>query len=188
MSRKINFLGAHIRHVDLRMKEGQDYARMDISCDLTTTLSERLACPEAIEGDTFRRMNLDTEEIPLQELRMSMSGMEPHDLQILAHSAKDFVVVRSEDEGHTERQLRFHVVTPGGSIALIREYWSKIGEGKAKLTVTTLAESGNLDDQASSEQMTIAGAEETDGKKKRGRGKSKVATLPSKSQMDTRVQ
>ncbi len=168
---KLNFLGAHIRHVDLRSNsEGTIFVRIDMTCDLTRPLADKLGCADALDVDSVKVATLALEEIPLTELKLVKSGM-PQELEILAHGLKDFRIVRTDDEGVISRELRFHITAPGDTIPLIHEYWSQIGSGRGKLTATTIKqeELAEVEQTEPEQQQLDGGAGKPNGKPKRKR-------------------
>jgi hypothetical protein len=152
---KIAFLGAHILHFDVRPQDTTWLLRIDIACDLTTPLAEKLHCEDILSIECAQRIPLTIEDLNLTELRMSCSGLEQHDLEMLAQRMGDFRVIRKEEEGVVERMLRFHIYAPADAVPLVAEYCKTIGQGKAKLTVNVLKQQ-KLDEEVEEEESEQA--------------------------------
>lgn len=139
---KINFLGAFMRHYDGRMdKNGADSVVLHMSCDLTSALAEKLGCEDALQFESVKvkPVALSVAEIHITDILLIAQIQESdYPLEIIARTAKDFELVRHEEEGVIERELRFKIVAPGETVALVQSYWSKIGAGKGQLTVTSM--------------------------------------------------
>lgn len=168
---KISFLGAHILHFDVRPQDADWLLRIDIMCDLTPPLAEKLGCEDILSVESAQKIPLTIEDMTLTELRMSCSGLEQHNLEMLAHKIGDFRVIRHEAENVVERSLRFHIYAPADAIPLVSEYLKTVGQGKAKLTVNVLKQT-KIDEQAEEEEPEQTSFEDAEVKK---RGRRRVA-------------
>jgi hypothetical protein len=180
---KLNFLGAHILHFDVRPQDNDWLLRIDIACDLTRPLAEKLNCEDVLAIESAKRIPLTIEDKTATELRMTCAGLEQHDLEMLAHRIGDFRVIRHEEDGVVERTLRFHVYAPASVVPLVNEYVKAIGQGKAKLTVNVLQQDKFEEaEEAEEDEPAEPGPKE---KPKRGR---RVAPFGQASAQETTAQ
>lgn len=132
---KIVFLGAQILHYDCRDQDTDGLLRMDVTCDLTRPIAEKLGISSVFNVDCVKRIPLTLSDIIVTEIHMTCSGNESYDLQMLAHRIADFRVIRHEEEGTVERLLRFHVFAPEDCAPLVTAFRRANKNQKGMLTV-----------------------------------------------------
>lgn len=164
---KLSFLGAEILHYDCRNQDADGLLRMDIACDLTRPLAEKLGIASIFNVDCVKRIPLTIADIVITGLKLSCSGNESADLDMLAFRLSDFRVIRHEEEGSVERLLRFHIFASEECTPLVSAFRASNRKQKGQLVVE-LAQGELFEEQEQQEPKQEAAASAPE-QKKRGR-------------------
>jgi hypothetical protein len=115
-NRRLTLRGAQIRHVDLRVSEGNCIARMHIACDITSELAAEMGWEIYSGGHLIAGLSGTTKlsgELYLDQVALEPNGSGVDGLKCPATTADAFELSRSkgDTDGSIEKQLRFRLLS-----------------------------------------------------------------------------
>ena len=130
-NRKLILRGAQIRHVDLRVSEGNCIARMHVACDITQELAAEMGWEIYSGGHLISGLAGATKlsgELYLDKVSLQLNGLETDGFECSATTADSFELSRSkgETDGSIETQLRFRLLST--SWEPIAEFYGQMGQ------------------------------------------------------------
>jgi hypothetical protein len=130
-NRKLILRGAQIRHVDLRVSEGNCIARMHIACDITSELAREMGWEIYSGGHLISGLSGTTKlsgNLYLEKVALHPNGSGTDGLECSATTADAFELSRSkgDTDGSIETQLRFRLLSTAWSD--ITEFYGELGQ------------------------------------------------------------
>ncbi len=135
-SRKLILRGAQIRHVDLRVSEGNCIARMHIACDITSELAREMGWEVYSGGHLISGLQGTTKltgDLYLDKVSLHLNGSGADGLECSATTAAAFELSRSkgDTDGSIETQLRFRLLSTAWSE--ITEFFGLMGQADGQM-------------------------------------------------------
>lgn len=146
-NRKLILRGAQIRHVDLRVSEGNCIARMHVSCDITQELAAEMGWEIYSGGHLISGLAGATKlsgDLYLDKVSLQLNGLETDGFECSATTADSFELSRSkgETDGSIETQLRFRLLST--SWEPIAEFYGQMGQADGVMHLHRLPEQTRL--------------------------------------------
>jgi len=135
-NRKLILRGAQIRHVDLRVSEGNCIARMHIACDITSELAAEMGWEIYSGGHLIAGLSGTTKlsgDLYLDKVFLLPNGSGTDGLECSATTADAFELSRSkgDTDGSIETQLRFRLLSTAWSE--ITEFFGLMGQADGQM-------------------------------------------------------